>query len=50
MVAVDYQYIPNVAMETIRFVHSQNEIFLSDNLILIKLHSVTNLAFYWGTG
>ena len=42
--AVDYQYISYVAMETVRFLHIPNEIFLINNFILIKLHSVTNLA------
>ena len=44
MLAVDYQYISYVAMETVRFLHTQKEIFLRNNFILIKLHSVTNLA------
>ena len=44
MLAVDYQYISHVAMETVRFLHTPNETFLRNNFILIKLHSVTNLA------
>ena len=44
MLALDYQYISYVAMETVRFLHTLNEIFLKNNFILIKLHSVTNLA------
>ena len=44
MLAVDYQYISYVAMETVRFLRTPNEIFLRNNFILIKLQSVTNLA------
>ena len=44
MLAVDYQYISYVAMETVRFLNTPSEIFLRKNFILIKLHSVTNLA------
>ena len=44
MLAVEYQYISYVAMETVRSLHIPNEIFLRNNFILIKLHSVTNLA------
>ena len=43
MLAVDYQNI-HVAMETVRFLHTPNEIFLRNNFILMKLHSVTKLA------
>ena len=42
MLAVDYQYISYVSMEMVRFLHTPNEIFL--NFILIRLHSVTDLA------
>ena len=44
MLVVDYQYISYFAMETARFLHTPNEIFLRNNFIFIKLHSVTNLA------
>ena len=44
MLAVDNQYMSYVAMETVRFLHTPNEIFLRNNFILIKLHSVTNLV------
>ena len=43
MLAVDCQYTSYVAMETVRFLHTPNEIFLRNSFILIKLHSVTNL-------
>ena len=43
MLAVDYQYMSYVAMETVRFLHTPNEIFLGNNFILIKLHLVTNI-------
>ena len=43
MLAVDYQNI-YVAMETVRFLHTPNEIFRRNNCILIKLHSVAKLA------
>ena len=44
MLAVDYQYISYVAMETVRYLHTPNEILFRNNFILIKLHSLTNLA------
>ena len=44
MLAVDYQCISSVAMETVTFIHTPNEIFLTNNFILIKLHSVTSLG------
>ena len=44
MLAVDYKYISYVAMETVRFLHTPDEMFLRDNFILIKLYSVANLA------
>ena len=48
--AVDYQYILYVAMETVRFLHTPNEIFLSNNFILIKSLSVTYKHFTGAQG
>ena len=45
MLAVDYQYISYVSVETVRFLHTPDEIFLRNSFILIKLHSVTILAY-----
>ena len=43
MLAVDYQCISYVAMETVKFLYTPNEKFLRNNFILINLHSVANL-------